>query len=147
MSSAQFIRRIAALFTGVILVFLHMASLADEEADATESSDVVTEEFEGTEETEVTEEIIVYGSRRGNKIDVDVIYEELIRSNLIKEFIRAQELEEENKWRLSLSEDKSSSRIKWGYDLDAELRMRRDTELTDLPIDDTKPATVFRFEF
>lgn len=135
MSSAQFIRCIAAAITGVILVFVHMGSLADEEADSAESSD------------EVTEEIVVYGPRRGNKIDVDAIYEELIRSNLIKEFIRTRELEEENKWRLSLSGNKSSSRIKWGYDLDAELRMRRNTELTDLPMDDTKPATLFKYQF
>lgn len=40
------------------------------------------------------------------------------------------------------------SRIKWGYSPQTELRMGRDYDaLNDLPIDRTKPATLFRAEF
>jgi len=40
-----------------------------------------------------------------------------------------------------------SSRIKWGYDVEAEMSMRRDTSLTDRPTDMDKPATLFRVQF
>lgn len=136
MSGSRFVRRASAVITGVIFVFAQSLLLADEEAEAAvESND------------EVTEEIIVYGPRLGDRIDVDARYEEFLRSNLMKKVNRDRELEEGSKWRLSLIPEKSSSRIRWGYDLDAELRIRRNTELLDLPIDDTKPATIFRFEF
>ena len=40
------------------------------------------------------------------------------------------------------------SRIKWGYSPQAEHRMRRENDfMHDLPIDETKPASLFRFEF
>jgi hypothetical protein len=124
---------------GLILVFAQTALLAEEESGTSEDGKEVTEQ--------VTEEIIVYAHRPGNKIDIDAIHEELLRSSLIKEFERIRVLKKQNKWRSSEFDDENSSRIKWGYDPREELRMRRSTKLTDLPIDDTKPATLFRFEF
>jgi hypothetical protein len=42
----------------------------------------------------------------------------------------------------------TESRIKWGYSPQAEQRMRREGDfMYDLPIDQTKPATLFRVEF
>ena len=119
----------------VIVVFAHTGLLADEEAESSEDGE------------EVTQEIVVYANKPGDKIDVDARYEELLRSILTKELERIRVLEEEYEWRASEFDGKNSPRIKWGYDPRAELRMRRDTELTDLPMDETKPATLFRFEF
>lgn len=136
MSGSRSVRRTSAVIAGAILVFAQSSLLADEEVEAAAESD-----------DQLTEEIIVYAPRLGDRIDVDARYEELLQSNLMKKFNRDRELEEESEWRLALIQDKSASRIKWGYDLDAELRIRRNTELLDLSIDDTKPATIFRFEF
>lgn len=135
MSGSLFIRCTAAIVTGTALLIVTPQLVADENAESPES------------QSEITEEIIVYAPRLGGRIDLDARYEELLRSNLIKQLDRTREMEEENRWRLSLSLAESSSRIKWGYDLDAELRIRRNTKLLDLPIDDNKPATIFRFQF
>ena len=124
-----------AAITAAILVCAHTGLLAEEEAEPSEDGE------------ESVEEIVVYATKPGDRIDVDPRYEELLRSRVIKELDRMRVLEEEYEWRKSESDVKTPSRIKWGYDARAELRMRRDTELTDLPVDDTKPATLFRFEF
>ena len=49
--------------------------------------------------------------------------------------------------RLGLEYHKTKGKEASSYNPQAEARMRRDTELTDLPIDDVKPATIFRVEF
>lgn len=125
--------------TGVILVFTYTGLLADEDAELSDDRKEVTEE--------IIEEIVVYAYKPGDMIDVDVDarYEELMRARLIIEFDRLRVLKDEYEWRLSEFDDKNSSRIKWGYDAREELRMRRDTKLTDLPIDDIKPAALIRF--
>jgi hypothetical protein len=56
-------------------------------------------------------------------------------------------LNEEYEWRRSTAVAEDSSRIKWGYDPEAEMSMRRDTSLTDLPTDTVRPATLFRVQF
>jgi len=57
--------------------------------------------------------------------------------------------EEEAAWRQADPDLKNpKSRIKWGYSAQAEQRMRRDNDyMYDLPIDETKPASLFRVEF
>lgn len=124
-----------AAITGAILVCAQTGLLADEEGGPSEDGE------------EAIEEIVVYANKPGDQIGVDARYEERLRSRLIKDLERMRVLEEEYEWRKSESDVKDRSRIKWGYDARAELRMRRNTELTDLPMDDTKPATLFRFEF
>ena len=124
-----------AAITGAILVCAHTGLLADEEAGPSEDGE------------EAIEEIVVHAIKSGDQIDVDARYEEFLRSRLGKDLERMRVLEEEYEWRKSESDSKYPSRIKWGYDARAELLMRRDTKLTDLPFEDTKPATLFRFEF
>ena len=41
----------------------------------------------------------------------------------------------------------SSPRISWGYDAEAEARMRRDTDLMDVQRETTQPASLFRVGF
>lgn len=57
--------------------------------------------------------------------------------------------EEELAWRQADPDlEDPSSRIKWGYSPQAEQRFRRENEVMfDLPIDQTKPASIFRAEF
>jgi hypothetical protein len=123
----------AALFAGLLLGF---AATAQEE-------DV-------TEDEEEIDEIVVVVDRSGDPImDVDLRHEEILRQKIMDEYFRLQRLEEENAWRQADPDldPSKTSRIRWGYNPQAEARMRRDTELTDLPMDQVKPATLFRVEF
>jgi hypothetical protein len=135
MSRPEFRHFTYTAIAAVVLVFAHTGSLADEEPGPSDDRE------------ETIEEIVVFAYKPGDQIDVDARYEELLRSSLIKEFDRIRVLDEEYQWRKAEFDVRNKSRIKWGYDPRAELRMRRSTELTDLPIDDVKPASVFRFEF
>jgi len=128
--------RTRAVFVAAILVYASTVSAADEE---TVSNEDATDE--------AIEEIVVYGYKSGDKVDLDARYEELFRSRAEAEFSRLEVLEEEFEWRKSIATVDDSSRIKWGYDVDAEMRMRRDTTLTDLPTDTVKPASLFRVQF
>lgn len=101
------------------------------------------------DEVEVIDEIVVVaGEKSGDPVDVEALYEEMMRERLMLDQIRLQELQEEDEWRSSASMAvESPSRIKWGYDPQDELRMRRDSNLSDVSFVTTKPATVFRSEF
>ena len=101
------------------------------------------------DEDEVIDEIIVVaGEKSGDPVDVEALYEEMMRERLMLDQIRLQELEEQEEWRNKTSMTvESPSRIKWGYDPQDELRMRRDSNLSDVQAVTTKPATVFRVEF
>ena len=129
------LRRLArtALFAGLLLGL----------AAAAQDEDV------GDAEEEI-DEIVVIVDRSGDPVmDIDLRHEEILRERILKAYYRLQQLEEESAWRQADPDLKPEnvSRIKWGYNPQAEARMRRDTELTDLPIDDVKPATLFRWEF
>lgn len=128
--------RTSALFTGLLV---GLAAFGQEEnAD------------DPAEDEEEIDEIVVVVDRSGDPVmDVDLRHEEILRERIMKEYYRLQQLEEESAWRQADPDldPRKTSRIKWGYNPQAEARMRRDTELTDLPIDDVKPATIFRIEF
>ncbi len=112
------------------------ASFAQEDADDTAG------------EPDSMEEIVVYGNKDGDPIDLDAHYEAQLRKRITSEYLRLQALEEEEKWRETLPEAvEGPARIRWGYDAQAESRMRRDTALTDLPMDNVKPATVISVSF
>jgi len=104
---------------------------------------------ESVEEEEVIEEIIVYGGGRpDDPVDVEALYEEMMRDRLMTDIKRLEILEEQQEWRSSGDKNISkSSRIKWGYSPQDELRMRRESGIPDETYITTKPATVFRFEF
>ena len=102
-------------------------------------------------EEEVIEEIVVIaGGKPGDPVDVDALYEEMMRDMLMIDLDRLAVLEDDLAWReetdKTINAD-SSSRIKWGYDPQDELRMRNDLDMSDVQGSPTKPATVFRFEF
>lgn len=110
-----------------------------------QDDDVLAEE----EESEELEEIVVRAYRPGGKTEMDARYEELFRSKAAIELSRLNDLDEEYEWRKSMSENASESRIKWGYDAEAEQAIHRDTSSTDLSFETEtgKPATVFRIQF
>ncbi len=94
------------------------------------------------------DEIVVVGPKPGDQVDLEARYESQLQTMIRKEIKRMRILEEEYEWRKSDSLNvEKPSRIKWGYDPKVELEMRRNTDLTDLPMDNTKPATLFRFQF
>jgi hypothetical protein len=123
----------SAAVTALILIHASVAFSQDEEVEGT------------TDET--IEEVIVYAYKPGDEIDMDARYAELFRTRAAAELDRMEVLNDEYEWRMSMSEDESESRIKWGYNPEAEMSMRRDTSLTDLPTDTVKPATLFRVQF
>ena len=127
---------LTAVVTTAVLIYASIASSADEEAGPNEDTT-----------DEAIDEIVVYAYKHGAEIDMDARYEELFRRRAAAELDRLTVLNEEYEWRRSTAVAEDSSRIKWGYDPEAEMSMRRDTSLTDLPTDTVRPATLFRVQF
>jgi len=134
---------VKALVWVVAITFLDRLALAEEEEQAP------ADDTEATEATEEFDEIIVYGGQRDEPIDIDALYEDLLRQRILKDMERLRVLNDDYKWRSATAAPVGTTppRISWGYDPRDESRMRQDTSLTDLPIDDTKPATIFRIDF
>jgi hypothetical protein len=131
---------VKALIWVIAITFLDRLALAEEEDPAPADDTAAIEEID---------EIIVYGGERNDPVDVDALYEDLLRERILKDIERLRVLEEDYKWRSPKPSALATTppRITWGYDPRDESRMRQDTSLTDLPIDDTKPATIFRIDF
>jgi hypothetical protein len=122
-----------------IAVFFGAAAFAQEANDeaADEAPAATSEEIE---------EIIVIAPRPGARKRVDQEYEDPIRAQLLKDFYKMQDDAEEFEWR-DTAAAKTPSRITWGYDPRDEYRMRNEMDLQTLPLDRTKPATLFRVDF
>ena len=104
---------------------------------------------EDAEEDEVIDEIVVTaGKKSGDPVDVDALYDEMMRDRLMIDLDRLKVLEEQNEWRSSANTGVSSpSRIQWGYKPQDDVRMGRQSNLSDEPFITTKPASLFQFEF
>jgi len=127
-------KRIAAI--AVLLIYAGTLPAADEEEVPNEDAT-----------DEAIEEVVVYGYKGGDKVDLDARYAELFRTRAAKEIQRSKDLDDEYEWRQSMAPAEDSSRIKWGYDVDTEMRMRGEPSLAEIPTDTVKPATLFRAEF
>ena len=127
---------IGAAITVAMLFDVSPVSAADEEAEPSEAT-----------ANEEIEEIVVYADKPGSKIDMDARYEDLYRTRAAAELDRLKVLNEEYEWRKTFADADDSSRIKWGYDVEADMSMRRDTSITDRPTDTVQPATLFRVTF
>ena len=135
-------RRHFFLINGVAAAAIVLSgAIALAQEDDTQDADEV--------EVEVIDEIVVVaGEKSGDPIDVEALYEEMMRERLMLDYVRLDELEEQNEWRGATSlAVETPSRISWGYDPQDELRMRRESNLSDVQAVTTRPATVFRFEF
>jgi hypothetical protein len=104
---------------------------------------------EDAEEDEVIDEIVVTaGKKSGDPVDVDALYDEMMRDRLMIDLDRLKVLEEQNEWRSSANMNvKSPSRIQWGYKPQDDVRLGRESNLADVPFITTKPASLFQFEF
>ena len=96
--------------------------------------------------SEEIEEIIVIAPKPGARKRVDQEYEDPVRAQLLKDFYKMQDDAEEFEWR-DTGAAKTPSRITWGYDPRDEYRMRNEMDMQALPLDRTKPATLFRVDF
>ena len=119
-------------------------------ASAAANAEAPTEIPEELLESRVMEEIeIVVGPQGQTAFDLEMQRQALMQEAVYAEMRMRERRREELAWR---QEDRdlqtSESRIKWGYSPQAEQRMRRENDfMYDLPIDQTKPATLFRVEF
>jgi hypothetical protein len=126
-------------FFAIVLLVLTGVPASAQEADAQQEG-----------ESEAIEEIVVIGGkRRGDPVDVEALYEEMLRERLMLEQEQLDRLGEEEYWRKNapMADIEQPSRISWGYDPADELRMRRESNLTDVNFVPTKPASLFRIDF
>ncbi len=137
---ANFVRRCS--LTVVAVVFGSTIALAQEDSKLSADADPA-------DENKVVEELVVYANKKsGDPVDIDALYEEMMRERLMLEQDQMRVLEEENEWRSSGSTTlNDSSRIQWGYSPQDEHRMRREAELTDMQQETIRPATLFRIGF
>lgn len=117
---------------------------------AAADSELPTEIPEELTQSRVMEEIeIVVGPQGQSAFELEMQRQALMREAVYAEMRLRERNEEELAWRQADPDlQNSESRIKWGYSPQAEQRMRREhDDMYDLPIDQTKPATLFRVEF
>jgi hypothetical protein len=124
---------------GLILALLALGAPAyAQEADSGDDAD-----------EEVIDEIVVTVDKDGDPVDVDALYLDQLRDQVIRDFEFARAEQEQEEWRQSLptSVQAPGSRIRWGYDPRSEAAMRRDSSINDLHFDQTRPATIFSVGF
>jgi|GEM_PF-1472199 len=112
--------------------------------------DAPTELPEELFDSRVMDEIkVIAGPQGKTAFELEMQRQAQMREAVFAEMRMRERGEEELAWRQADPDLKNQeSRIKWGYSPQAELRMRRENDfMYDLPIDQTKPATLFRVEF
>jgi len=103
---------------------------------------------EGADDEVIEEIVVIGGQKRGDPVDVDTLYEDMLRERLMLDQEQLRSMADEDAWRGSdTTEIAAPSRMQWGYDPDEELRMRRESQLDELTFVPTKPATLFRVGF
>jgi len=120
------------------------------EVAAATDAEVPTEIPEELFESRIMDEIKVVASSQGRiAFDPEMQRQALMQEAIYTEMRMRVRGEEESAWRQADADLKNEeSRFKWGYSPQAEQRMRRDNEaMHDLPIDQVKPASLFRIEF
>ena len=127
---------------------------ADNEAESGEpaaaEADVPTEIPKELTQSRVMEEIeVVVGPQGQTAFELEMQRQALMQEAVYAEMRLRERREEELAWRQADPDRQDpESRIKWGYSPQAEQRMRRESDfMYDLPVDQTKPATLFRVEF
>jgi len=119
-------------------------------AAAAAGAEAPTEIPEELLESRIMEEIeVVVGPQGQTAFELEMQRQALMQEAVYAEMRMRERRERELAWRQSDPDlENTESRIKWGYSPQAEQRMRRESDfMYDLPIDTTKPATLFRAEF
>ncbi len=135
---ASFAVQLAGL-AGLLSIALFAAAAARAQADDTEA-----DPDDG--DPRPVDEIVVTAEKPGDKRDVETPYEELMRQRLLEEMDTMRQEQDEIAWRRGPVVSQPS-RISFGYRPQDRARDERASSLTDLPMENTKPATIFRFEF
>jgi len=119
-------------------------------AQDTANAEVPTEVPEELLQSRTMEEIeVVVGPQGQSAFDLEMERQALMKEAVYAEMRMRERREQELAWRQADPDRQNpESRIKWGYSPQAEQRMRREGDfMYDLPIDQTKPASLFRVEF
>ncbi len=135
---AMFAVRLAGL-AGLVSIALMTSLVAWAQEDETEPA---TEE----DAARPVDEIVVTAEKPGDRTDLETPYEELMRQRLLEEMDTMRREQDEFEWRRGPVVSQPS-RISFGYRPQDRARDERDPSLTQLPMENTRPATVFRFEF
>ena len=140
---------VASLVVCLCLSAMAVAQQAGGERSASESAEESSDQTDAPErpdEDRRIDEIVVTAQKPGDRVRAEAPYEQLMRERLVRELDAMRERQEEFEWRQGEA-PAEPSRIRLGYRAQDDSRDRRDTALTDLPMENTKPATLFRFEF
>ncbi len=120
------------------------------DGSAATEAEAPTEIPEELFEMRAIDEIIVTSGPQGQTpYELSQERQAIMREAVYADLRLREREQEEMAWRQADPDlENPDSRFKWGYSPQAEQRMRRGNEfMSDLPIDNTKPATVFRAEF
>jgi len=120
------------------------------DAPAATEAEAPTEIPEELFERRAIDEIVVIAGPQGQTpYELAKERQAIMREAVYADMRLRERDQEELAWRQADPDLKNpESRFKWGYSAQAEQRMRRGNEfMNDLPIDSTKPATIFRAEF
>ncbi len=114
--------------------------------EAQAPTEIPEELFERRAIDEIT---VISGPQGQTPFELGMERQAIMREAVYADMRLRERDQEELAWRQADPDLKNpESRFKWGYSPQAEQRMRRGNEfMNDLPIDDTKPATIFRAEF
>jgi len=154
----RFVRVVAGVTVVAALTWAALASaqVADTDSDAESGEPVAADAEAPTEvpdellESRVMEEIrVIAGPQGQTAFDLEMQRQAAMREAVYADMRMRERSKEELAWRQADPDLRNSeSRIKWGYSPQAEQRMRRENDfMYDLPIDETKPASIFRLEF
>lgn len=132
--------RIASLLSLIPILVLAGPALSQEDDPPAPDEEVT--------KNEAIDEIVVRASRDGDPKELELQKEEMLRAQIFALYEDIKRDEEEAAWRSSLPKAYGNfGGIKWGYDADAELRMRRESGLDDVAPGEVRPATIIRIEF
>ena len=123
---------------------------SEPDAPAATEAEAPTEIPEELFEMRAIDEIIVTSGPQGQTpYELSQQRQAIMREAVYADLLLQERDQEELAWRQADPDLKNpESRFKWGYSPQAEQRMRRGNEfMNDLPMHDTKPATIFRAEF
>ncbi len=139
------------MYTGTRVRLPHLASLAGLaclclSSLALAQSDAQDESEEESGPPRAMDEIVVTAEKPGDRSTLETPYEEQLRQRLLKELEAMEREQEELDWRRGPRID-NPSRMSFGYRPQDRTRDNTDDSLTRLPMENTRPATIFRFEF
>ena len=123
---------------------------AESPDQATGDEQTPTEIPEELLQSRTMEEIeVIVGPQGQSAFELELQRQAALQEAVFAEARMRERREEELAWRQADPDlQDPDSRIKWGYSPQAEQRMRNDMDdMYDLPIDQVKPASIFRVEF